>query len=106
TLPGTHLGHLAASEGERHGAGPLETSEFEELTSQSASLLFTQPGLGRAAAGRRYYRWVTPGRPGPARKRHRRSVVRLILTGPRPAMRVHLRLSEREAHRVGELLGQ
>lgn len=106
TLPGTHLGHLAASEGEGHGAGPLETSEFEELTSQTASLLFNQPGLGRAAAGRRYYRVVIPGRPGPARKRHRRAVVRLILTGPRPVMRVHLRLSEREAHRVGELLGQ
>jgi hypothetical protein len=33
-------------------------------------------------------------------------VVRLVLTGPRPVLRVHLRLGERKAHRVGELLAQ
>lgn len=105
-LPGTHLGHLAAAEGDSLGA--LDTSEFEELTPDTASLLLSRPGLGRRAAaggaGRRYYRVAVPRRGGPRRKRFRRMVVRLGLTGPRPLLRVHLRLSEREAHRVGERL--
>jgi hypothetical protein len=110
SLPGTHLGHLAAAEGEDLAGGPLDTSEFEELAPHTASLLLNQPGLGRrpAPAGtpRRYYRVVVPGQPAPTRRRFKRMVVRLVLTGPRPVLRVHLRLGERKAHRVGELLAQ
>jgi len=32
--------------------------------------------------------------------------VRLLLTGPRPVLRVHLRLGERSSHRIGELVAQ
>ncbi|WP_130337570.1 hypothetical protein [Micromonospora kangleipakensis] len=101
-LPGTHLGHLAASEGQ------VDPSEFEDLTPNTAALLLNQPGLGRPAyggVGRRYYR-VVPGRGGRHRRRFKRAVVLLVLTGPRPVLRVHLRLSERAAHRVTELLAQ
>jgi hypothetical protein len=72
--------------------------------------LLNQPGLGRrpeagARMGRRYYRVVvTPGRRASTRRRVKPAVVRMDVTGTRPALRVHLRLSEREAHRVGELL--
>jgi hypothetical protein len=110
SLPGTHLGHLAASEGEDYAGGPLDTSEFEELTPQTASLLLNQPGLGRrpAPAGmpQRWYRVAVPHRPGPTRRRYKRVLVRLLLTGPRPVLRVHLRLGERSAHRIGELVAQ
>lgn len=110
SLPGTHLGHLAAAEGEELAGGPLDTSEFEELVPQTASLLLNQPGLGRrpgpAGAPRRWYRVAVPGQPAPARRRFKRMVVRLDMTGPRPVLRVHLRLGERKAHRVGELLAQ
>lgn len=43
-LPGTHLGHIAAAETGNRG-GPLDTSEFEQLTPQTAGLLLNQPGL-------------------------------------------------------------
>jgi len=109
-LPGTHLGHLAAAEGEDQAGGPLDTGEFEELTPQTAALLLNQPGLGRppgsAGLPRRYWRVVAPGRPGRTRRRFKRVVVRLVLAGPRPVLRVHLRLGERSAHRVAELVAQ
>jgi hypothetical protein len=109
-LPGTHLGHLAVSEGEDDAGGPLDTSEFEEFGPHIASLLLDQPGLGRRPAlvggPRRFYRVVVPGGPAAARRRFKRVVVRLVLTGPRPVLRVHLRLGERSAHRVTELLAQ
>lgn len=105
SLPGTQLGHLAVAEAQDAGA----TGEFEDLTAQAASLLLGQPGLARrpvpgAGVGRRYYRVVVPRRPAAPRRRPKRVLVRLVLTGPRPVVRVHLRLGEREAHRVGELL--
>jgi hypothetical protein len=99
-LPGTHLGHLAAAEGR------VDPGEFEDLTPNTAALLLNQPRLGRPAqgVGRRYYRVMAHR--GRRRRRFPRAVVWLILTGPRPVLRVHLRLSERAAHRVGELLAQ
>lgn len=105
TLPGTHLGHLAAAEGQ------VDTSEFDELTVPAAALLLGQPRLGRpasgaAGSGRRYYR-LDRGRRRARRRRHLpRALVVLALTGSQPVLRVHLRLSERGAHRVGELLAQ
>jgi hypothetical protein len=109
-LPGTHLGHLAAAEAEDQAGGPLDTGEFEELTPQTAALLLNRPGLGRrpgpAGLPRRYWRVVVPGRAGRPRRRYKRVVVRLVLAGPRPVLRVHLRLGERSAHRVAELVAQ
>jgi hypothetical protein len=107
-LPGTHLGHIAAAETGNRG-GPLDTSELEQLTPQTAGLLLNQPGLGRSAAGpvgSRYYRVALPGRPATHRRHAKRVVVRLVMTGRRPAVRVHVRLGEHEARRVGELLAQ
>ena len=107
-LPGTHLGHIAAAETGNRG-GPLDTSELEQLTPQTAGLLLNQPGLGRSAAGTvgsRYYRVALPGRPATHRRHAKRVVVRLVMTGRRPAVRVHVRLGEHEARRVGELLAQ
>ncbi|GIF23450.1 hypothetical protein BJ973_004062 [Actinoplanes tereljensis] len=100
-LPGTHLGQLAASEDR------ADTSEFELLTPGTAALLLGQPGVGRAGygVGRRYFR-VVPGRGWRHPRQFKRAVVVLVLTGPRPVLRVHLRLSERAAHRLTELLAQ
>jgi len=108
TLPGTHLGHIAAAETGNRG-GPLDTSELEQLTPQTAGLLLNQPGLGRSTAGTvgsRYYRVALPGRPATHRRHAKRVMVRLVMTGRRPAVRVHVRLGEHEARRVGELLAQ
>jgi hypothetical protein len=110
SLPGAHIGHLAASEGEDYAGGAVDPGEFEELTQQTASLLLNQPGLGRPAgpAGtpRRWYRVAVPGRPRYPKRRYKRVLVRLLLTGPRPILRVHLRLGERGSHRIGELVAQ
>jgi hypothetical protein len=109
-LPGTHLGHLAAAEGGDGASSPQDAGEFEELTPQAAALLLNQPGLGRppgtAGVPRRHWRLVNPGRPGRARRRFKPVAVRLALAGPRPVLRVHLRLGERSAHRVAELVAQ
>ncbi|MET0419034.1 MAG: hypothetical protein ABW022_23725 [Actinoplanes sp.] len=104
TLPGTHLGHLAAAESES------TADEFEELTTRTAGLLLNQPGLGNRpgapGTGRRLFRVAVPGRPRHHRRRHKRLLVRLLLTGPRPVLRIHLRLGERSSHRIGELVAQ
>jgi hypothetical protein len=109
SLPGTHLGHLAAAEGEDLAGGPLDAGEFEELTPRTASLLLNQPGLGGrpapAGTARRWYRVAVGGRPRHPR-RHKRLLVRLPLTGSRPVLRLHLRLGERSSHRIGELVAQ
>jgi hypothetical protein len=111
TVPGTHLGHLAAAEAGDRERAPADAGEFEELTPQTAGLLLGQPGLGRRWAPgpggtRRYYRIVPGHRPRATGRRHARIVARIVLTGARPVLRVHLRLSERQAHRIGELLAQ
>jgi hypothetical protein len=111
-IPGTHLGHLAAFEGE---GAPAATDEFEELTPDTAALLIGEPGLGRAAAapvprghrpqpGQRLFRLVVPG--VRVRRRRRRIALRLDAGGTTPVLRVHLRLSEREAHEVSQQLAR
>jgi hypothetical protein len=99
-LPGTHAGHLAA------GEGSTDAGEFEELVPATAALLLRRPGAGRGASGvPRYYRVVARHRPGAHRhRRHRRMVLHLLLAAGRPTLHLHLHLSEREAHRIGELL--
>jgi hypothetical protein len=115
TLPGTHLGHLAA--GEAGGASAEATSalagEFEDLTSEAAALLVGSPKLGRPTpggarktqpAGRRLYRLKVRG--VPPRRRMARFVAHLDTGGPHPQLRVHFRLSEREAHGLAGLLAR
>lgn len=109
-IPGTQLGHLAAFEGEGQAAS---TDEFEELTPETAALLIGEPGLGRGPGtprgrrlqpGKRLFRMVVPG--ARVRRRPRRIVFRLDGSGPTPVLRVHLRLGEREAHAVVQLLAR
>jgi hypothetical protein len=121
-VPGTHLGHIAAFEAEveaeaddRTGgsdASRLATDEFEELTPATAALLLGEAGLGHRVAGPTRSRGLPPGRrlfriviPGTrVRRRRRRFLVRLDVGGPKPVLRVHLRLGEREAYVVAERL--
>ena len=110
-LPGAQLGHLAAFEldGERTGYGQ-GALEFEEL-SAARPLPFRHPspggGSGRSsgphrrgpAPGVRVVRLKAHGlRPRP----QRRFTLHLDLAGPKPVLRVHLRVGERVAH---ELVG-
>ncbi|HEY6745865.1 MAG TPA: hypothetical protein VI357_09100 [Mycobacteriales bacterium] len=115
TLPGAQLGHLAAEADPARG----EASELQPLTPEIAGLLLREPGLGRDGSGRghhhghqhhrrpwpgrRYYR-VRPvgGAPAgtPAGRPQHRVAVRLSLTGPAPALRVVLRLTERQGHEL------
>jgi hypothetical protein len=119
-LPGAQRGHLAASEatdGADGGGGRLSTDEFEDLTPETAALLVGQPGLGRhfptprrgrpLRAGQRLFRVVVPGMPGAAvRRRRPRLVVRLDPNRPKPALRVHLRLTEQEGDTMAQRLGR
>jgi hypothetical protein len=102
TMPGGHLGHLAAGEGE----GAL-TSEFEELSPTTAGHLLGKASLGTrpgvlGPAGRRYFRIVVPGRR--VVRRRGRIALRLRPQLARPELRVHLRIGERTAHRLAGLL--
>ena len=112
SLPGTQLGHLAAFEAEASAAEASEAvSEFEELTPEVASMLVNEPGLGRRArpgrAGRgsprRMFRVVVPGLKV---RRAKRFTVRLDASAASPVLRVHLRLSEREAHEASTALAK
>jgi len=108
SLPGTHLGHLAAFEAEAQPAEAGEAvNEFEELTPEVASMLINEPGLGgRGAVGkgpRRMFRVVAPGL---RLRRASRFSVRLDVTSVPPALRIHVRLSERESHLVASALSR
>ncbi len=99
-LPGGEVGHLAAFES-------ADADEFEELTEEAATALAGDAelaGRGRPpgrSARRRFYRLRVPG----ARlRRRRRFSVRLDLSKPGPEIRLHLHLSERDAHRIATLL--
>lgn len=116
TIPGTQLGHLAAFEGE--GSLPeamASTDEFEVLTPETASMLINEPGQGRtppatsAAAGRRLppgarmFRLKVAGRRIRATKRF---VLGLDASGAAPVLRLHVRLSERDAHAAAEAVAK
>ena len=122
TLPGAQLGHIAQFEGEEPSRSLSETlGELQPLTPEAASLLLREPALGRrlpAGAdpaslpglpspkhGQRYYRLRLPGqvRHGSA-KPHHRFHIEMDLASATPRLKVHMRLSEREAqHIAGQL---
>ena len=121
TLPGGHLGHIAQFESEASGSMSETIGELQPLTTEAASLLMREPALGRPGsnvrdhrggsaaahgkAGQRFYRLQLPrtGRPGSA-KPHHRFLVQLDLSSAVPEVRVHLRLSEREAQHIASQL--
>ncbi|HET6694528.1 MAG TPA: hypothetical protein VFG97_09500, partial [Pedococcus sp.] len=114
-MPGTRLGHLAAFEIDepQERDAPLRTDEFAELTAEVASVLLGRPGLGRnfrrshrgrsLQPGHRLFRVAVPG--VQMRRRHRRLAIKFDVTRPQPSLRLHLRLSEREAHLVAGAVG-
>ena len=107
TLPGTQLGHIAAFESEA-GVGEVgETAlEFEEFTSEIAAMLVQEPGLGRrarAGGARRLFRIDAKGL---RVRRISRFSLRVDMAAMPPAMRIHLRLGERESHAVAVALGK
>jgi hypothetical protein len=107
-LPGTQVGHLAAFEAEAAvGESAQATGEFEELTPEVASMLVNEPGLGaRSRIGGRARRLFRVTAPGIRVRRVSRFTVRLDATAVPPALRIHLRLSERESHTVAWALGK
>jgi hypothetical protein len=107
-IPGTQLGHLAAFESE--GSLPeavAATDEFEILTPEVAAMLVNEPGQGRTPAqgarqlrpGARLFRLKIAGR---RVRRTKRFILRLDASGAAPVLKLHLRLSEREAHMTAE----
>jgi len=115
-LPGTRVGHVMA------GSNPesleeASADEFAALTPRVAGLLLGNPALGRRPVmalpggwmrpGQRLFRVVPAGRmPSGVRRRVRRFGVRVVLTGPSPVLRVHLRVGERSAHAIAGQLDQ
>ena len=102
TMPGGHLGHIAASEG-----GDVMTAELEQLSPATAGLLLgraalgTRPGVS-GPAGKRFFRVVVPGKR--VVRRRSRIALRLRAQLARPELRVHVRVGERLAHRLAGLL--
>lgn len=102
TMPGGHLGHIAAGEG-----GDMTTAELEQLSPATAGLLLGRAALGTrpgvpGPAGRRYFRVVVPGKR--VVRRRSRIALRLRAQLARPELRVHVRVGERLAHRLAGLL--
>lgn len=106
TLAGAQLGHIAQFEGEDRSVAAETLDELQPLTTEAASLLTGEPGLGRATPGR-YYRVRLPGqfKPGMARPRHRFRI-EVDLVHHTPHVRVHLLLSEREGHHLLKQLAE
>ncbi len=112
-MPGTHMGHLVAVEGE----GEADPAEFQDLTPEIAGLLLREPALGRRVPGPR----TRPRRPRPGqrmfrirpvglrrsrrvRRPRRRVLVWLDANAATPRLSVVLRLTERQAQQVLHLL--
>jgi len=108
TLPGTQLGHMAAFESEAQPAEVAEAvTEFEELTPEVASMLINEPGIGvRRPLGKGARRLFRVAAPGLRVRRVSRFSVRLDAVAVPPALRIHLRLSERESHLVASALSR
>ncbi|WP_405907349.1 hypothetical protein OG742_19955 [Streptomyces sp. NBC_00828] len=122
-LPGGHLGHLRHDDTLRAGAGEAEgiADEVAPLTPEVAGLLLGEPGLGRsvpgrggaarpgAAPGRRFVRLRPKGRAagrmaGRAAGPRARVGVHIDSAATPPRLRVALRLSERQAQEMLDLL--
>ncbi|NGO08412.1 hypothetical protein G5C60_12470 [Streptomyces sp. HC44] len=122
-LPGGHLGHLRHDDTLRGVAGEAEdiAEEVAPLTPEIAGLLLGEPGLGRpapggagaarpgAAPGRRFVRLRPKGRAagsmaGRAAGPRARVGVHIDTTATPPRLRVSLRLSERQAQEMLDLL--
>ncbi|WP_210587975.1 hypothetical protein [Streptomyces sp. GESEQ-35] len=122
-LPGGHLGHLRYDDTLRGVAGEEEgiADEVAPLTPEIAGLLLGEPGLGRsapgrggaarpgAAPGRRFVRLRPKGhaagrRAGRAAGPRARVGVHLDSAATPPRLRVALRLSERQAQEMLDLL--
>jgi hypothetical protein len=103
-LPGAELGHLAAFELDGEATSYADAArEFEEL-SPSRPLPVPQPAARRGAGspsgpgrrpGARAFRLKVAGLHP---RRRPPFALRLDLTGDKPSLRVHLRVSERNAH--------
>ena len=107
TLPGTQLGHLAAFESEQGASEASEAAlEFETLTPEAAAMLVKEPGLGASPRGKRSRRLYRVSAAGLKVRRQKRFIVRLDTTGASPVARLHVRLSEREAHEAAAALGR
>jgi hypothetical protein len=104
TLPGGQPGHIAQFEGADRASYGETLGELQPLSTETASLLLHEAGLGRSG---RFYRVALPGQVGPgmARPRHRFSV-EVDLTHRTPHLRAHLRLSEREGQQLLKHLSQ
>ncbi|NGO45744.1 hypothetical protein [Streptomyces ureilyticus] len=122
-LPGGHLGHLRHDDTLRGVAGEAEgiAEEMTPLTPEIAGLLLGEPGLGRsvpgrggaarpgAAPGRRFVRLRPKGRAagrmaGRAAGPRARVGVHIDSAATPPRLRVALRLSERQAQEMLDLL--
>lgn len=115
-IPGTQFGHLTQDEGTDESLAP-DSTEFQLLTPEIASLLLREPGLGRAAGpaaaafgrarpkvGRRYFR-IRSAALGPLRRARLLARRFLVVMEPsRRRLRVELRLSERQAQQLLALL--
>lgn len=107
TLPGTQLGHLAAFEAEvSPGEAAEATAEFEEFTPEVAAMLVNEPGLGRRPQAGRPKRLFRVAGHGLRVRRAVRFTLRLDAAAVPPALRIHLRLSERESHVMAAALGK
>jgi hypothetical protein len=119
-LPGGHLGHLRHDDTLRGAAEAEGTAEeVAPLTPEVAGLLLGEPGLGRptppgkgprpsAAPGRRFVRLRPKGphgrRPARAAGPRARVGIRIDTASTPPRLRVALRLSERQAQEMLDLL--
>ncbi len=115
-LPGTRVGHVMAGS-DPESLDEASADEFAALTPRVAGMLLGNPALGRRPVvalpgswlrpGQRLFRVVPAGRtPSGVRRRVRRFGVRVVLTGPSPVLRVHLRVGERSAHAIAGQLDQ
>ncbi len=115
TLPGVHPGHLALDgEGQPPdteggislGGEAVHPSELQQLTPITAGLMLGHPRLGRPShpGATRWFRVAVRGRRRYRRSHHRRRTAFRLLPGPNAAIRVAIRLNEREGQELAARL--